>query len=210
VREFSRYALPLAALAMLLLIKLWPALRLRARTGKWPVERGATRTPAARAMVGLISLVSTALLVWIGLYAWLGPARLGIRATPTWLAGAGWSLMGLSCMLIAWSQAVMGDSWRMGLADDQPPLVRHGPYRIVRHPIYLGWWLFVVGVALVTPGLWSALLVAAFAGVLTGQAALEDRHLTAKLGAEHAGYRARVGGLLPRVAKRAANNEQRT
>jgi protein-S-isoprenylcysteine O-methyltransferase Ste14 len=197
----ARSALPLAALAMLVLIKLWPALRLRARTGKWPVERGATRTPAARAMVGLISLVSSLLLVWIALFAGYGPARLGVIGAPAWVGAAGWGLMGISCGLIAWAQATMGDSWRMGLADDQPPLIRHGPYRVVRHPIYIGWWAFVVGVAMVTPSLWSVLLVAAFAGVLAAQAALEDRHLAAKLGPDHAAYRARVGAVLPRARR---------
>jgi protein-S-isoprenylcysteine O-methyltransferase Ste14 len=210
VIEFNRAALPLAALAMLVLVKLWPALRLRARTGGWPVDRAGHRSGGARLMVGLISLVSTLLLVWIAVYAWLGPARLRVYPAPAGVIGAGWVVMVLACVLIAWSQATMGDSWRLGLADPPPPLVRHGPYRVVRHPIYLGWWLFVVGVAVATPSIWSALLVAAFARVLVAQAGAEDRHLGEKLGAEHAAYKARVGGVVPRRQQRTTNSEQRT
>jgi protein-S-isoprenylcysteine O-methyltransferase Ste14 len=210
VTDFNRYALPVAALLMLALVKLWPALRLRARTGCWPVDRAAHRSRTARVMVGLISLLSTLLLVWIGLYAWRGPARLGVTDAPAWLIGAGWAVMALACVLIAWGQAAMGDSWRLGLADPPPPLVVRGPYRLVRHPIYLGWWVFVAGVALATPSVWSLVLAAAFAPVLTAQARLEDRHLHAKLGAQHAEYRSRVGAVVPRWQQRTPKTDHRT
>ena len=60
-------------------------------------------------------------------------------------------------------------------------VVRNGPYRLVRHPGYLGMFVAVVAEAFVFGSTWSLLPVAGFAVVLVVRTALEDRVLRNEL-----------------------------
>lgn len=60
-------------------------------------------------------------------------------------------------------------------------VVRHGPYRFVRHPGYLGMLVAVVSQSFVLGSLWSLLPLMAFALVLVSRTALEDRMLCREL-----------------------------
>ena len=61
-----------------------------------------------------------------------------------------------------------------------------GPYRIVRHPGYVGMILSVIGFPLVIGSYWSFVPVIASVSILVLRSILEDRFLKEKL----AGYRA--------------------
>src|SRR5829696_19686 len=63
-------------------------------------------------------------------------------------------------------------------------VIREGPYRLVRHPGYLGMFVAVVSESFVLGSLWSLLPLIAFALVLVSRTALEDRVLRREL----AGY----------------------
>ena len=83
--------------------------------------------------------------------AGIGPVRLGLA----WLSPAAiaWDLavlllMGGSIALFALSSTALGKNWSIEartLTDHQ--LIRSGPYRRVRHPIYLAMLLFLLGLA---------------------------------------------------------------
>lgn len=60
-------------------------------------------------------------------------------------------------------------------------VVSSGPYRLVRHPGYLGSLLLYTGVTLVLGSLWGLLVVAVLAGVLVLRTAREDRFLHQRL-----------------------------
>jgi protein-S-isoprenylcysteine O-methyltransferase Ste14 len=72
-------------------------------------------------------------------------------------------------------------------------LVRSGPLRASRNPIYLGFLLFAIGLALRWASLWGWLAVAA-AFVLLDRlvVACEERYLRARFGDDYADYAARV------------------
>jgi methyltransferase len=100
-------------------------------------------------------------------------------------AGIGpWTLPGLALLIAGeglrgWSMAELGSRWTTRVVIlPKAPLVANGPYRWLRHPIYVGVTLMIVGFPLAF-GLWGTLLLA---GTLNGVALLrrirrEDRAL---------------------------------
>jgi len=79
----------------------------------------------------------------------------------------------------------------------QHVLVERGPYRLVRHPIYLAGLLLAAGSFLAHPSPASACLGAGFALGVVLKAWLEERALRGVLGDEYARYAARVPALIP-------------
>ena len=72
-------------------------------------------------------------------------------------------------------------------------LVTGGPYRIWRHPFYMGEVLILLGIALASLSLWFAILAPLFALAVYGLAVRpEERHLEARFGAEYEAYKART------------------
>ena len=82
-----------------------------------------------------------------------------------------------------------------------PRFVMPGPYRIVRHPLYVGWFFAFWA----TPTMTSAHLVFALATTTYILIAiqLEERDLLAVHGRDYAEYRKRVPMLIPRLARAA-------
>jgi protein-S-isoprenylcysteine O-methyltransferase Ste14 len=72
-------------------------------------------------------------------------------------------------------------------------IVRHGPYRFSRNPIYLAFSLFQLGVAIWINSLWLlATLVAAVALIHFIVIPIEEQYLERKFGAEYLDYMAAV------------------
>lgn len=72
-------------------------------------------------------------------------------------------------------------------------ILRTGPFRVSRNPLYLGLIVLAVGLAVIVPSSWGLLSVPVGIGALRwGAIAPEERYLTAKFGAEYEAYRAQV------------------
>ena len=71
-----------------------------------------------------------------------------------------------------------------------------GPYRLTRHPLYLGSGLIAAGLAIASSSVVVAALVAIYVGVTISSAIRsEETHLTEKFGAAYPAYReGRAGG----------------
>jgi protein-S-isoprenylcysteine O-methyltransferase Ste14 len=101
--------------------------------------------------------------------------------------------------LAVWARIHLGRNWGMPMTrKNDPELVTSGPYRFVRHPIYSGVLLAILGTALATN---TSLLIA---GVVLGiyfaySASVEERMLTASFPAAYPSYRARTKMLIPFV-----------
>jgi protein-S-isoprenylcysteine O-methyltransferase Ste14 len=91
-------------------------------------------------------------------------------------------------------------SWRLlARLDAGHALCVDGPYRFVRHPIYLAMDLWAVGSALTCP---TAATIAGAAVIFVGsdlRARAEEGFLVAVFGDEYRAYAARVRRLLPGV-----------
>jgi protein-S-isoprenylcysteine O-methyltransferase Ste14 len=84
-------------------------------------------------------------------------------------------------------------------------LVRSGPYRYVRHPIYAGLLLAVMGSAL-TIGQWRGLIGFMIAcAVLWAQSRIEERYMTETFGEGYRQYQREVPPLVPFVRWTHAN-----
>jgi protein-S-isoprenylcysteine O-methyltransferase Ste14 len=105
----------------------------------------------------------------------------------------------LGIALAIWARVDLGRNWGMPMTEKaEPELVTSGSYRLVRHPIYSGLLVAVLGTALVTNLLGLAIVV-----VMTGYfyycASVEETNLTATFPIAYPAYRARTKMLIPYV-----------
>ena len=101
--------------------------------------------------------------------------------------------------LVLWSRTELGSAWSfLPKADVDTGLVTSGPYRCVRHPIYLGLTLLAIGNALAF-GSWPGLLMVACAIVPTfvWRARAEERQLSRTFGERFAVYRQQTRMIIP-------------
>jgi len=150
-----------------------------------------------RALRLLVLAATFALLFWDA----TGIGFLGKRFLPSALV---FGLLGFALALIGmaitiWARAVLGQFWsdRVIVQTDHQ-LVRTGPYAYMRHPIYSGVLLGVLGTALVL-GQWRGLL--AFVLLLTNywiKAKREEQILSSRFSKEFCEHQSRAGFLLPR------------
>src|SRR4029078_2379949 len=64
-----------------------------------------------------------------------------------------------------------------GVLPEVRGLVREGPYRLVRHPVYLGELGACAGLVLAAPTAWNLVIAALFAGAQAVRMRLEERAL---------------------------------
>jgi protein-S-isoprenylcysteine O-methyltransferase Ste14 len=135
---------------------------------------------------------------WVG----FGGARIALPLlSPAALGGAlaVLLLMGGALYLFVASSGALGKNWSFEArmrTDHQ--LIRSGPYARVRHPIYLGMLLFLLGVA-VAFGHWLQLIIAAplFLVGTSIRTRLEDALLEAQFGDEFRSYAQSTPALIP-------------
>lgn len=90
--------------------------------------------------------------------------------------------------------AIAGEAvriWAAGHLEKGREVTISGPYRLTRHPLYLGSTLIGVGLAVAAANLAVAIIVIAYLAVtLTAAIRTEEAHLTEKFGAAYPDYRA--------------------
>ena len=118
-------------------------------------------------------------------------------ALPLALLGCLLALAGAA--LVLRSRAELGPAWSfVPKADQGTGLVTTGPYRLVRHPIYLGLALLAMGEALAF-GSWPALMIVLSGVVPTfaWRARAEEKLLSRTFGERYAVYRQRTKMIIP-------------
>jgi protein-S-isoprenylcysteine O-methyltransferase Ste14 len=120
-----------------------------------------------------------------------------LRSVPLAIAGA--VITAAGAILSFTARAAIGRNWGTpGTQRTDTELVTSGPYRLVRHPIYSGVLLMLIGTALAMIPLWW--LVAAAAGVyFLYSARAEERFMTERFPDQYPAYRSRTKMLLPFV-----------
>jgi protein-S-isoprenylcysteine O-methyltransferase Ste14 len=77
-----------------------------------------------------------------------------------WLQGIGLAIFLLGLALAVWARVYLGRNWGMPMTEkDDPELVTTGPYSIIRHPIYSGIILAMVGTTVAVSVYWLIAVV---------------------------------------------------
>jgi len=101
--------------------------------------------------------------------------------------------------LAIWARICLGRNWGMPMTQKaEPELVTSGPYRFVRHPIYSGLLLGLLGTALAT-NLIGLIVAAALGAYFYFCATVEERNLTATFPTAYPAYRTTTKMLIPFV-----------
>jgi len=114
------------------------------------------------------------------------------------LQALGLFAMGAGFLLFLWSVSARGRysvSWEM---PDDHMLVTWGPYRYVRHPSYLGYFLMFFGFLLTWLNLLAAIPLMAIPGYV-GIADVEEEMLIKRFGDEYRKYQSTSGRFIPRM-----------
>jgi protein-S-isoprenylcysteine O-methyltransferase Ste14 len=103
-------------------------------------------------------------------------------------------------LFTVWARVHLGRNWSaIVTVKENHELITTGPYRIVRHPIYTGLLLGVIGTALAR-GQWSGVVAAAlFAWSFWRKLKLEEQWMRERFGAAYESYSRHVAALLPFV-----------
>jgi protein-S-isoprenylcysteine O-methyltransferase Ste14 len=154
------------------------------------------KSSESRASRGLhVFLANAALLVEI-------PVRGLGRFMPVFplIMAAGVVVEAVGLCVAIWARRHLGRNWSGEITIKvEHQLIRSGPYRSLRHPIYTGLLAMYVGPALVT-GEWLALIgVAMAAFAYWRKIRLEETALEAAFGADYDAYRRETWALVPGV-----------
>ena len=175
------------------------------RTVRHRPDAIAERPPEAFESVkgSLLIVAAVATAVYLAAPAWTRWASLPL---PAWLR---WAALGLTIpgfALLQWAQETLGRNWSAAhvelLKDHQ--LVRSGPYRWVRHPMYTSALLIHTSVLLLSAnwlvgGLWLGTNAWQFASRIP----IEEGLMVRQFGDEYRAYARTTGRLIPRIFRRA-------
>jgi len=164
------------------------------------VEQPPEAAERSKGILLIVGLVVTA--VWVAQPAWLRWASLPL---PEWLRWAALCLAVPGFALLQWAQAALGRNWSVFvrlLADHQ--LVRAGPYRWVRHPMYAAALAIHASVLLLSANwLVGGLWVGTDAWQFATRIPMEEELMARQFGDEYRAYVRATGRLLPRLLHRA-------
>ena len=136
VNLVARVSLPLLLVAFVLVLMVWPVIRLRRETGAWAVTLHRETAPGQRLVGVAFVAVQLAAVVLVALYALRGPGALGVWGMPSFVAWLGLCLAVGGVVQVAAAQRQMGASFRIGIDDEETALVQDGLFRFVRNPIF--------------------------------------------------------------------------
>lgn len=130
------------------------------------------------------------------------PSFLRMRVLPDSVA-THWMAIALAAAgagLAVWARLSLGTNWSARVTiKQQHELVRSGPYAVVRHPIYSGLLLMVLGTAVEIGQVRGFLALAlAFTGWFL-KSRTEDAFMEQHFGGEYLQYKQQVKGLIPGI-----------
>ncbi|MDX6642724.1 MAG: hypothetical protein QOD76_686, partial [Solirubrobacteraceae bacterium] len=148
-----------------------------------PPARRRSREPIAFAACAIAMLSVVA----------LGAPRSG---TATALVLAGDVVAVAACAWLLVSVLALGRCF--GVLPEVRGLVMRGPYRLVRHPVYLGEIGACAGLVLAAPATWNIMILGIFVTAQAVRMRLEEKALVAEF-PQYERYAARTGRVLPRI-----------
>jgi protein-S-isoprenylcysteine O-methyltransferase Ste14 len=119
--------------------------------------------------------------------------------TDPWLQGVGLALFVTGLSLAVWARLYLGRNWGTPMSQKaDPDLVTTGPYRRVRHPIYSGLLLALVGTAVAVSWYWL-IAVGLLGAYFIYSAFTEERYMTERFPEAYPAYQRSTKRLIPFV-----------
>jgi protein-S-isoprenylcysteine O-methyltransferase Ste14 len=150
------------------------------------------RPPAVVSAHGLMPRIAAAAGTYLGVFLVLAPAS----NHSEWIAGASVIVLLCGMAFAAYSLSYLGRS--VSLVAEARKLVTGGPYRLVRHPLYLGEEVAIAGVSLQHISIFTAVLFAVQIAFQLYRMSCEEKILAAAF-PEYDGYAKRTFRILPWV-----------
>jgi protein-S-isoprenylcysteine O-methyltransferase Ste14 len=124
------------------------------------------------------------------------PVRLVPYGEAAYAVGVAMVAAGLAFSV--WARVHIGRNWSATVTVKQDhELVQSGPYRLVRHPIYTGLLLALLGTAVARGDVQGFVAVAVAVAAIWRKLRLEERWMQDTFGDTYARYRAHVAALIP-------------
>jgi protein-S-isoprenylcysteine O-methyltransferase len=109
-------------------------------------------------------------------------------------------LLLLGCGFAVWARFVLGRNWSgMVTVKEDHTLITRGPYTLVRHPIYTGILLALLGTAITLGTFINMVEVPVVAFALWLKLRTEERFMLETFGEQYTAYRRHVKALIPHV-----------
>jgi protein-S-isoprenylcysteine O-methyltransferase Ste14 len=169
----------------------------------------ATREPLDRRQEGIFILATlrpAGLAFVAGLVAYLiNPASMtwSSFALPIWLRWSGIGLLWLTAALLAWTMRSLGKNLTDTVVTRRlHTLVRHGPYRWVRHPFYDCVVLLALGSSLAAANWFLMASGGLVFALMIVRTRTEEEKLIARFGDGYRAYMAETGRFVPRRPRR--------
>lgn len=163
------------------------------------VKRTKTAEPLMGRLFTIIPLVFAFELLFSNSLRW---GTLGWRFLPSaaWISWIGIALTTMGTAIAVWARYCIGEYWsaRVTLKEGHQ-IIRSGPYRFVRHPIYTGILLAAAGTAIVVGEWRGTLAVCLLLAAHSLKAWREERLLFTEFGEQYQAYRRSTGFLFPRL-----------
>jgi protein-S-isoprenylcysteine O-methyltransferase Ste14 len=153
--------------------------------------------------VRLVVIVAVLLFTWFRRHAG-GSSAASLRQPLSLHPGVALQWLGVGLVLLGfgfalWARMHLGRNWGIPMSLRQGhELVTSGPYAYVRHPIYSGLMLAMIGSVLAVGLVWLALLVISFVYFLVS-ARTEEKMMVAQFPDAYPAYRQRTRMLIPFV-----------
>jgi len=130
-------------------------------------------------------------------YSWLG-MRFALDTIAVAVAGIRLTAAGVA--LAMWARLLLGENWSAAVSiRKNQELIRMGPYRIIRHPIYTGMLLGLLGTAVVVGEVRSLLALVSLGLGFYLKARKEEVFLLREFAAGFEAHAKHTGMFLPRV-----------
>jgi protein-S-isoprenylcysteine O-methyltransferase Ste14 len=114
-----------------------------------------------------------------------------------WLQGIGLALFVSGLALAIWARIYLGRNWGTPISQKvDPELVTTGPYHSIRHPIYSGIILAMIGTTLSVSVFWLV-AVAVLGGYFVYSAVMEERLMTSLFPESYPRYKQSTKMLIP-------------
>ncbi len=170
----------------------------------WIIWAAWTKPTQRRESISTSSLYG--LVMFTGFYFMIGGQlpgtwfRLRLYPPTPWVGVMGIVVTAAGLGLALWARAIIGRNWS-GVVSVKVghELVRTGPYHWVRHPIYSGLTLALLGTALGIDQMRAFVGVVLIYASFKIKSRLEERLMDGVFGAEYEEYRRSTGAIVPRL-----------